>query len=278
MGYHKQGAGMSWVILFAFVLLFCFFGQKVNAQMVKSEILNHTYLDPFPTEEKVRSDLKPGMQREAVIQLFGEPYLRDVFQGDAATDNYERKPDFSRPTSGQNRFSGFKVYYESNRVTKWLPIYAGDLILPVANTIPLDSESGSALGNPNIGFYEVEKYPINGAHQTDTPILKEPGFIRSEPDFAGTNVESVELRGPAKADSPEKEYVINVKLKKEYAKDFEVFSRGHTAKKILMTINGYPAWAGIITSPITDGNFQIRTPDEKRAREVMADFRRSTKR
>ena len=254
-----------------FLLVYCCFTGKVNSQMLNSGRVTQSHLDPFPTEASVQNTLKKGMKRETVMGVFGKPNRHDDLPGGASDDVYEMKPD-SRPINWRDRFSGFKIYYDQNRVVKFLPIYS-DMTLPVTNTVLLDSKTGRDLRSSNIAFYVVERHAFNRGHYIDMPILTKPGYIKSNPDLIVTNVESVELMASRDNSREEKPYIVNIHLTKEYANEFEKFSRTNITKQILMMVSNHPVWAGIVISPISNGQFQIRNLDKSNAQQLMKDFK-----
>ena len=83
-----------------------------------------------------------------------------------------------------------------------------------------------------------------------------------------------------KADSPEDlrphtEFRINLYFNKKGAKDLESLTRENYRKRIALVVNGEIKYLAVVVTPILDGKITIIIGDEKHAKNVVKEIKRS---
>lgn len=223
------------------------------------------------------SFIKEGMERKAIIQEFGEPWIESTNVDGTLDDTYMSSP--TNVTVG-TVFGGFDVSYKGNRVWRWVPIYSDntDLALAGRPRQVLDSVRGSINGTNELAFYIVEHVQPPHAVYFDTPAFPNLGFIKTKADAVFTNIQSAELRVVnAAPPAGGTRYEINLSLKQTDAKAFEKLTSENIAKPMLMMINHTAIAAPVVTSPISGGEMRIRLRDKKTAEDAMATIKKLIK-
>lgn len=227
----------------------------------------------FPNEERVRSFIKEGMERETVIREFGNPHDTRT-NGIWVDDSYISLS--SKTVVLENKFLGFDVTYTNYRVLRWDPVYSGGLISGNPSHI-IDSATNSTSTTNEIEFYIVRDIWPNGVY-IDTPDFPRLGYIRKNADAVFTKMKSAELRvEDASSSGGGNRYDIKISLMEEDAKRFETMTSQNVTKQILVMINHTPIAAPIVTQPINDGEMLIRLRDKKKAEEAISILKKLAK-
>jgi hypothetical protein len=225
----------------------------------------------FPTEKAVGLIATNDAPRPDIIRAFGTPLTEDQLADGRSVALYMGPPPNAHTPTSVERFSGFQVYYKSNRVVEWKPIY-GTYTTTKDETnyskITLSTNDRAKMTNV-LSFCIVSDVPLENETFFDTPKMPNLGFIKAEPDLTVHRIKSIQEALPKAGDRNGSDSFI-IHLMDSDADALRRITTDNIGKKLLLRINGNPILAPRISMPIENGVLQMSNISEEEALTLRA--------